>query len=257
MKKIFVAGSALNQSNIQISPSVIIESVTFYPVKHDKVKIEGKYPYFVVAGIANILYNGSLKGVLPFNIIGKSQSHLKGNLSPSTAIPTENVLVPQSETFTYNIRNSNDDIEGFTVKLRVNYSQDNFSRELIISDEDKKKIKGVVSIHSFESTFESGMTSRNTSAKCDWVVHFRSSDPVDQVEDSSEYHEENHNGSWSPSATEQVPITDLAVGVMQPYLSDGDSSSMIVPLVTWSGKPAGTVNFTVKVNSFTEKVKSN
>lgn len=257
MKKIFTAGSTLNQSNIQISPGVVIESISFYPVKHDKVKIEKKYPYFVVAGIANILY-GNLRGVLPFNIIGKSQSHLKGNMAPTTVIPTESVLsYPQEKILTYNIKNSNTDPTGFTVKLKIVYSQDNFSRELIISDEDKAKIKGVVSISSFESTFEEGMTFRNTSANCNWIVHFKSSQPVDKSGDNLVYHEENHNGSWSPSGRENVPITDLAVGVMQPYLSEGDSSSIAVPLVTPSGKPAGTVTFTVKVNTFTEKVKAN
>lgn len=257
MKKIFIAGSTLNQSNLKFQSGVAIESITFYSVKHDKVKIENKYPYFVVAGIANIVYTGMFRGILPFNIIGKSQSHLKGNMAKTTVIPTESVLsYPQEKVFTYNIRNSNTDTIGFTVKLKIVYSQNNFSRELIISDEDKEKVEGVVSISSFESTFEDGMTSRNTSAKCDWVVYFKSSQPVDKNGDNLVYHEETYNGSWSPSGKETVPITDLAAGAMQPYLAEGDSSSSAVHL-TYNGKYAGTVTLTVKLNTFTEKVKSN
>lgn len=258
MKRVFTANSSLNQSNIEISPKgVIVNSINFFPIKHDKVKIEGKYPYFLVAGIATVSYNGG-NSVFPFNIRGTSQSHLKGNLSPTTVIPTESALVyPQEKIFTYKIKNSNDDIVGFTVKLKVKYSQDSFEKELIISDEDKLKMEGNITLDIKGSTFENGMSGRNTSANYRWVLYFRSYNPVDRSDDTLVYHEETYNGSWSPSERENVPITDMAVGVMQPYISEGDSSSSPVAFVNGWGSVVATLNITAKVKTFTEKVKAN
>ena len=80
MKKIFVT-SNLTLNDLEFSPkSVVVTGVTFFPIKHNKVKMEGKNPYFLVAGMANVTYNGSAS-VFPFSIKGTSQSHLKGNLS--------------------------------------------------------------------------------------------------------------------------------------------------------------------------------
>ena len=257
MKKIFVT-SKLSLDDLEISPkSVFVAGVTFFPIKHDKVTIEGKNPYFLVAGKAEVTYNGSVS-VFPFSIKSSNQSHLKGNLSPTTVIPKESVLVsPQEKVVKYRFYNSNEDLVGFEVSLKLTYVTGSISREIVIDPDERKKMKGNVSVTKFVTDTKDGLSGLNTEAEARWEIYFKSLEPVDSdSDDNSIYHEELKSGSWSPNQTKEVPVTDMAVGVMQPYISEDDGSPE-VPVVFTKGWSSETVKMSAKVKSFTEKVKSN